>query len=309
MSHLNVTRTFALLAALSLSGAVQAQTGTTVAGSGYRKPANTATAAPGQVLMVSVYGIAARISSPVFPTANNGFPTEISGISIDFVQGPVTIQLQIRGVQQGTCPAAGTCLPPTSFTIQIPYELNPDSSTQAVLQIKEGGKTAAEVALNAVTDNVRVINSCDQTGISLSLASEVPAGTCAPMAMHARGPLVSASAPAMPGETLVVWAYGLGAIEHPIPEDCCASPDQLPLAVQPFNVNLSYADAGRFPLRSLGHVDPSYVGMVGSGVYQVHFTVPAAPSSLSPCSGYVGNLLVQIGGPNSADVATICVQP
>lgn len=305
-----VPRVLTLLAALGFSGMAQAQTGIGVAGFGYRNPANTITAAPGQVLMVSVFGIVTRIPDPVLPVANNaGFPTEVKGISVDFVQGPVTVQLEIRGIQQSPCPPSGACSPATSLTIQIPYELNPDSGIQALLRIKEGGAPLADVVLSAVTDSVHVINTCDQTGIFLSLAYGMPADSCTPMVIHAHGPLVGTSAPAKPGETLVLWAYGLGAIEHPIPEPCCASPDQLPLALQPFNVSFTYADAGRFPQRRLAHVVPDYVGMVGAGLYQVQFVVPAVPSDISTCYGRSGNLTVQVSGPKSADVAQLCVQP
>ena len=85
--------------------------------------------------------------------------------------------------------------------------------------------------------------------------------------------------------------------------------DADPLAIQPFNVNFSYIDAVRFPLRRLGHMVPSYVGMVGAGLYQVHFVVPSVPPDISRCSGRSGNLKVLVSGPNSAGQAEICVQP
>jgi hypothetical protein len=94
-----------------------------------------------------------------------------------------------------------------------------------------------------------------------------------------------------------------------MPEQCCASPDQFPLAMQPFTVSLTYADAGRFPLRRLAQVVPGYVGTVGYGLYQIQFVVPTLPSNISPCSSTSGNLTVQVSGPNSADAAQICVQP
>ena len=312
MYHLftTVVRAFALLLGFGLFGMVQAQTGIGVAGFGYRMPANAITAAPGQFMIVSVLGIATRIPNPVVPPIpTTGLPIAVQGITVGFVQGPVTVQVQIREVQQSPCPASGACSPATTLTLQIPYELNPDSSTQAVLEVKENGASVTDIVLNPVTDSVHVLSTCDQTGVFLSLAFGLPADSCVPMVMHAQGPLVSMSAPAKPGETLVVWAYGLGAIDHPMPEICCASVDQLPLAVQPFNVSLSYADAGRFPLRRLAQVVPNYVGMVGSGLYQVQFVVPAVPSDISPCSGTSGNLTVQVSGPNSADAAQLCMQP
>jgi len=287
---------------VALSFPAQSQTGLTVAGFGYRKPANTITAAPGQVLTVSSFGITKRIPDPVFPLPTaTGLPTEVEGVSVDLVQGPVTVQLPIRGIQQNP--------PATTLTIQIPYELIVDSRDPARLRIKEGGATVSEIAVNPVADSVHVINTCDQTGIFLSIADGVPAGFCAPMVIHARGPLVSASAPATPGETLILWAYGLGALDHPMLSSCCSSPDQLPRAVQPFNVSFSYTDAGRFPFRRLTQAVPTYVGMPGAGNYQVHFVVPDVPADISRCSARVGNLRVLVSGPSSADSAEICVQP
>jgi len=304
---MSIIRIFPLVTVLSLSA--MAQTGIIVAGAGYRIPAGTVTAAPGQVLTVSVFGVATRFPNPVFPVATGaGYPTTVQGVSVNFLQGPLTVQLQIWGVQQTACPATGACSPATTFTLQIPYELDPGSTDQASLQVLENGVTSAQVLLNPVTDNVHVINTCDQTGIFLSIAAGLPAGSCVPIVMHAQGPLVSAAAPAVPGETLIAWAYGLGATDHPIPDACCSSPDQLPLASQPITVNFSYLDAGGFPMRRLGVAVPSYAGMTGAGLYQVQVVVPQAPSNLLPCSGHSGNLTLQVAGPVSADTATICLQ-
>src|SRR5262245_53765393 len=129
------------------------------------------------------------------------------------------------------------------------------------------------------------------------------------MVMHARAPLVSASAPARQGETLIVWAYGLGALDHPLPPACCQSPDQIPLALQPFSVNLSYLDAAGLPFKRLANLIPTYAGSSGTGVYQLHFVVPAVPSGIASCRDGLGNVTVQISGPNSSDTAQICLQP
>jgi uncharacterized protein (TIGR03437 family) len=204
----------------------QAQSGIVVAGFGYRTPSSTITAAPGQVLTVSIFGIATRIPDPIFPIGSpTGLPTEVAGISVDFVQDPVMIPLNIRGVQQTPCPSSGSCSPATTLTIQIPYEFNPQSDSQATLRIRENGTLSAEVAISGATDTIHVINTCDQTGIYLSVAAGLPPDACVPMVTHANGQLVSASNPAAGGETLVLWAYGLGAINHPFPVDCCSSPD------------------------------------------------------------------------------------
>ncbi len=280
----------------------------TVAGFGYRLPGNSITAAPGQVMTFSVFGIAGRFETPVFPVPGpNGLPKLVSGLSVEFAQGPLTVQMDVRGVQQNACPAApAVCSPATTFTVQIPYELAVESRDTPLLRVRENAAIVAEVAIRAVTDNIHVINTCDQTGIFLSLASDVRPGTCAPMVMHARGPLVSFNSPAVPGETLVLWAYGLGALNRPIATGfvpCCPNY----LAVQPFSVGLSYSDPLRSPWRRLEQRIPGYAGTSGGGLYQVHFVVPPEPADLGGCSTAAGNLRVVVSGAASADVAEICL--
>lgn len=290
-----------VLAALCGLAPGRAQTGITVAGSGYRTPGSTITAAPGQVLTVSVFGIAPVTPNPIFPVGSpTGLPTVVAGISVNFIQGPVTVQLAIRGVQQTPCPSAGACSPATTLTLQIPYELDPASATQASLSISLGGSVIAQVGINGVTDSVHVIDTCDQTGIYLSLAYGLPPGSCVPMVMHAEGPLVSAQSPATAGETLILWAYGLGAINQPV-----SAFNLEALTVQPFNLGFSYYGAARFPLLPLAQEAPSYAGLAGGGVYQILFVVPPRPADLSLACP---NLQVLLAGPSSADSAQICVQ-
>lgn len=309
MIIIRLARTFSCSMFLLFSLVAEGQTGVTVAGFGYRTPSNSVSGAPGQVMTVSVFGVLTRLPDPVFPVAGNGLPTNVQGLSVTFVQGTISIPLPIRGVQQSSCPATGVCSPATTFTIQIPYELSLDSDAGATLEVRDGATVVAHVAVKPVTDAIHVINTCDQTGVYLSIAFGLPAGSCVPMVMHPGGPLVTASAPAKPGEILVMWAYGLGAIDHPIPTDCCSSPDQLPLATQPFNVGFSYPDANRATFRRLAQTIPTYAGMVGEGLYQVHFFVPAVPSVLPACTELQGNLRVLVSGPNSADGADLCVEP
>ena len=306
----NLARPLSCSMFLLFSLLAEGQTGITVAGFGYRTPSNSISAAPGQAMAVSVFGVPARIPNPVFPVAMmNGLPTEVEGLSVTFVQGPISIPLPIRGVQQSSCPGTGVCSPATTFTIQIPYELSLDSDAGATLEVRDAATVVAQVVVKPVTDAIHVINTCDQTGTYPGIASGLLAGACAPIVTHASGPLVTASAPTKPGEILVMWAYGLGAIEHPIPAICCSSPDQLPLATQPFNIGFTYSDASGTTFRRLAQEIPIYAGMVGEGLYQVHFVVPDAPTDLSTCAGVKGNLRVLVSGPNSSDRADLCVEP
>ena len=307
MFRLTAARISVLAGVLCLSIA-QAQSGITVAGFGYRNPGNSIVASPGQVMEVSFFGATGRFPIAFFPIGTStGLPTLVEGISVNFVQGSATAQLPIRGVQQSGCPPTGTCLPATTLTIQIPYVLDPASSNPATLQISENGAPLTTVNIKPVEDSVHIINTCDQTGIYLSVAFALPLGSCVPMVEHANGQLISASLPAKAGETLLLWAFGLGAITPPIPISS-GSPFLIPLAVQPFTIGFSYTDPTQLPLQRLAQVAPSYVGMVGEGTYQVEFVVPSRPSTLAACTSTSGNVRLLLSGPNSSDAAQICMQ-
>jgi len=204
---------FSCFAALGSS-----QSGLSVTGSGYALPANSITAAPGQMMNVSVAGLNLTLDGPVQGVPDSGgLPLQLKGVAVDFVQGPVTVQLGIRGLQQSSCSKASPCAVSTTLSLQIPYELDPGSTDAALLRIKLNGTVAGQVAIDPVTDSVHIMNTCDQNMVYLSVAYAVPPGACVPMVEHASGMLVSGSAPAVPGETLVVYAYGLGAPNHPTP--------------------------------------------------------------------------------------------
>jgi uncharacterized protein (TIGR03437 family) len=126
---------------------------------------------------------------------------------------------------------------------------------------------------------------------------------------HASGVLISVAAPAKPGETLVMWAYGLGAVDHPIAPGCCSDPGQLPLTLQPFQLSVFYSLANSAPLRKFAQPAFTYSGMVGAGLYQLHFQVPNAPADLPSCAAGKANLHLLASGPNSSDVADVCLAP
>jgi hypothetical protein len=80
----------ALLAAL-LSSAQPTSTSSnaiSLAGSGYSVPSSALAVAPGQVIVLQVYGVTTAINSPTVPVAGpNGYPLTLAGISVDLIQG------------------------------------------------------------------------------------------------------------------------------------------------------------------------------------------------------------------------------
>jgi hypothetical protein len=169
-----------------------------LAGSGYRVPANSIDAAPGQALLVSVRGIKAISNLELGSAA-------AKAIAAEFAQGPDTANLVIQTLQQTRCaqPAAANCQPVTSMLIQMPFGLKSGS----VLRIKEEGAVVGEFALRGVADAIHLLNTCDELrGGVPAAAAPVPVAACAALVGSSRGPLVTRENPARGGETLFVYA-------------------------------------------------------------------------------------------------------
>ena len=163
-----------------------------------------------------------------------------------------------------------------------------------------------------MSDNVHVLNTCDDSQVFVSAAVSVPQTVCASVVMGGNA-LNSLYNLAHAGDPLAVWLYGMGAKTQQ-PTDCCNSPDQLSRPVQDFQLNFDFRpNAPAFPAVSGFGVTgaPQFAAYVGAGMYQLNFTVPPIPAGLPACDGVriKSNLTVTVTGPNSSDAAQICVAP
>jgi uncharacterized protein (TIGR03437 family) len=284
-----------ILAALLFAGLVYAQS-ITLAGYGYAIPQGAVVAAPNQLMTISLYGIRARISAPVVGLFNGAYPTQLAGITVTLKQGADT-PVGLRAVQQTPCLGGPSpCSPITTLTVLVPPQLTISHDAAAIpfFEIAENGVIEAEIPLLPVTDNIHIINSCDQTLISVGIFSALN-GACVPAVQHADGGLVLRSNPAAPGETLMMWAYGLGA-------------------VQTFALDFNFrpnAPASP-PVEGFGITGvPVFSGSRGAGLYQINFIVPQPPAGTPLCdaSKIRSNLTITLSGFNSQDGAPICVKP
>jgi hypothetical protein len=308
------------LLSTSLGNAQTSSTSTNsiiLAGSGYSTLSPALSVAPGQVIVLHVHGVTTAIDNPIAAVAGaNGLPYSLSGISVDLLQGnPTTVtNLQLRAIYQTHCLAP--CSPETGITLQVPFTLASNSAgagaTPPQLQISQDGKPVGAVALLPVTDNVHVINTCDNDQIYIPAAVSVPQNICASDVMVG-GSLNSLYNLAHAGDELAMWLFGMGAISQPAP-GCCVSPDQLAKPIQTFQLNFDFRpNAPAFPVvPGFGLTGaPLFAAHVGEGTYQVNFMVPPVPAGLPACDGVKvkSNLTVTITGPNSSDAAMICVLP
>src|SRR5689334_17323706 len=94
-----------------------------LAGDGYHTPSHSLDVAPGQVIVLHVHGVTAKIDSNVVAVpCSSRFPRNLNGISVDLIQGkPATpTSLELRAAYQTHC--IDPCSPVTAITLQIPFE-------------------------------------------------------------------------------------------------------------------------------------------------------------------------------------------
>jgi hypothetical protein len=293
--------------ALSIAG--QAQTNSTtrtvvVAGSGYRLDGPSQQAAPGQVMLISVFGIKTVIPGPTLavPTSE-GLPKSLLGITVDLVQDKTVTPVDLRAIQQAYCAVEEACSTVTQITLHLPFSLQAGPPTP-YLRISENGTAVGAVMLTAVSDRIHVLNTCDATLIQVGAASSAPPDVCTPAVM-VNQKLNSLYNLVRGGDVVGAWAFGLGNLAAltvvtglpPVPNI------QLNFDFRP-NAPASPPVAG-FGITAT----PIYYGYTGGGLYQVNFAIPPVPSGLPACDGnkITSNLTVTIAGKNSNDAAKLCV--
>jgi uncharacterized protein (TIGR03437 family) len=123
---------------------------------------------------------------------------------------------------------------------------------------------------------------------------------------------------AIPGEALIMYAYGLGAVSSPPALGTSAPNDLIPVA-GPVYIQYDYRpnQAPTRPTFSAPNVTPAqpmFAGLTPGqvGLYQINFTVPPAPDGTPACGGQIqSNLTVSITSATgySFGGAGICVDP
>ena len=157
---------------------------------------------------------------------------------------PLSTQLSGTGTQVlfGGIAAPVFYVSPTQINAQVPFELPDGSSVDLVVRNGFGTSASLEVALLTQDPGIFIV---------WRLGSELP---------------ISPSNPILPGDTIIIWATGLGSVTPPVPSG------------EPGPTNpLTVLDIT--PLVKVGggvaHVE--YAGLAPGlvGVYQINATVPA----------------------------------
>src|SRR5260370_28730731 len=96
----------ALLLTAAICG-IHAQNAITLAGGGYSAPHPAQDVAPGQLLVVYLFGVITTIpNAQLAPLTPSGWPDNINGVSVALVPGnpPEITPLEVRGIPPGPCP-------------------------------------------------------------------------------------------------------------------------------------------------------------------------------------------------------------
>jgi hypothetical protein len=271
-------------------------------------------------LTLQVTGLKTVLAQPVM-ASQVPLPTQLSGISVTLNQYahygaflslsmaiPIFSIQQTNGCYDGSTTA--DCML-TSITAQIPFEMqlvpfqNPYLSE---LVISENGVSGKGFTVYPVPNNIHVLTGCG-------------GGTCV---THANGTLVNSASPAIPGETVVIYAVGLG-LTGSLVQTGQAAPTPAQAIIGGFIVGFDFnPNAGPSLLAAppgfgtpQGSI-PSFVGLTpgGVGLYQLNVTLPATFPAVLACGATTAfypvssNLTINISsGYLTFDGAPICVKP
>lgn len=294
--------------------------GPTLVGAGYND--NILRVAPGQITTLFVAGLETVLADDeVLRASTVPLPTSLGAISATVRQErQLMIAVPLFSISQrklcGTFPGESDspACRLTAITVQIPYELvlSPQGSP-AELTITENGNTSEAFRLLPMSSNLHIQDWCDAYPVGISQPPY-----CGGIVTHADGTPVTADSPALAGETVVVYAVGLGKT---IPQ--VSSGGTTPAPAPTLQDTIVFHDFAFVPNAAPSYPSsaenrPDFVGLVpgGVGLYQINVKLPNALPPVPACSLFDGigsNLTINVA--SSVDLgisfsgARICVQP
>lgn len=303
--------------------------GPTLTGTGYSNP-SVVRVAPGQITTLFVTGLKTVLPSEPIKATSVPLPTSLAGISVILNQpGQQASPIPLLSLQQiSMCSDGGVsssssgptpdCLI-TAITVQIPFELLlPPQGVTAELTVSENGNTSKAFRVFPVSANLHILNGCDA----------FPQGrlnTCGGVVTHGDGTAVTSDSPAKAGETVVIYAFGLGRTTPAVKTGDATQTPAPNLMGTTVAVQFDFRPNA---MPSHPYVNPNLQGMPGPivpmfvgptpgqvGLYQINVKIPDTVPPVVPCSSSLGvasNLTIDVGSSTSGgisfDGAPICVQ-
>ena len=267
--------------------------------------------APAQVVMISTQGLARRSG----PVSVSRAETELNGLRASIrVPGMAPIPVNLLGIKQTGCAdnASSNCDPLTGVTVVMPL-VAPPMGTRAELVFNDRGNDVRPIPVRVVPDRIHIVSTCDEIAVSVGRDSLTSA--CGPVVRRAAdGRLITPSNPARQGETIAVWAYGLGLPGRSIETEFGRLTPVLNLP----SVHFFFGTQDAMALPTTPGTPPTFAAAFPpSPLYQVNITIPSLPpaqgqgSGLRPCDGesVTSNLTIMLTGFSSMDTVRLCVAP
>jgi len=298
---------------------LMAQNANAIFGTGYTGP-YVAGATPGDVITL----FTTPLNVPDAVASQTPLPTSLSGVSVavratgalavDTTGYPTLLPiLRIHSVKGPGPPF----IPSTAITVQIPtdtviinYQGNVENAfpDEVILNVKANGVSGPDFTVQMNGAASHLLNSCDTV---FGGVGPITSGSgCNPVITHADGTTVSYASPAKVGETIVVYALGLG------PFGLTGRPKGGSVGILYGQTYFSYIldPPPQSSLESLTArylLNRVYVGLVDGyvGLFQINITVPVMPAQTHACQNAADeNATIQdLGAPNEGLV--ICVSP
>jgi uncharacterized protein (TIGR03437 family) len=274
--------------------------------------------APGQVITLFVRGI----SVPDAAATGLPLPTSLSGVSVGVTKlmyaDLVPDQLPIFKIHSEDLCAGRLAVkcPSTQITVQIPTEAFCMSTAAngcdfipeaaLILNVKVNGAVGQDYPISIYGSVPHLLNSCDTVAPS--------AVSCNDLVTHAGGSLVSAGNPAKPGETIVVYADGLGRTDPLVPTGTAVSAPTPTIAKFPIAVSFRKEGPGAITMISTGQMlDPVYSGLTPNsvGLYQINIVAPTPPAHTYDCvaAGFAATNTQLSLGQESVNICVSLINP
>jgi uncharacterized protein (TIGR03437 family) len=253
------------------------------AGLGFAQPSiskggilNGASFATGQPIapgsLITIFGT--NLANTVASADTIPLSTKLGGVLVEFENGATQVRAPMLFVSPGNS---------SQLNVQVPWEILPSGTTTSVkVVVDNNGKLAtAQVQVGPFSPGVFASNG---RGVAVNFSDGTlawPVGAVPGLTTH----------PAKPGDVLVVYATGLGAVDH-TPADGANGGSELRTNLVTPQVMIGGVTAKV----AFSGLSPQFVG-----VNQLNITVPnAAPGDQVP-------LQISVGGVTSPDTTTIAI--
>jgi uncharacterized protein (TIGR03437 family) len=291
-----------LVCSLLLASAysASAQSVATLASVGYASPAPIPIV-PGEVVTLFYRNVPPLPDGSLRSAAAKTvpLPTVLAGLSVHVSQPPVNFPIfAVR--QENECidaqgnptdPSNPACLL-TSLRVQVPFRLQ----VVKEMMLDVDGQASRSFRLSQIGDNAHILTSCDLTWDTNWFSS------CNRVAFHGDGTQITDKSLARPGETIVIYLWGLGLTSPIVPSGVPSPPGVVLDQVPGFQALRARFLEG--PRTSLTAIPPSYspedaadpgspidfAGLTPGqiGLYQINVAIPQSFAPATSCGDSIG---------------------